>query len=182
MLDTRQPLAARARSQPIMSHGHADVRVRRAPCVCTDSILLLICSIYAAETQLDAAGHRPRARAATRRVVGVAQALLFGSPDVLRVLLAVVGGGLERVGALRGARVGQDGRLSVRAGRAWCQGSTWARLVPLVSVQGRVLTLVRKNVRSCGVQGCNTTTVIERSSSLLLPLARRWNSTDEKGY
>ena len=108
--------------------------------VCTDSILLLICSIYAAETLLDAAGHRPRARAAARRVVGIAQALLCGSPDVLRVLLAdaVVGGGLERVGALRGARVGQDGRLPVRAGRAWCQGSTWARLVPLVSVQGRV--------------------------------------------
>ena len=114
-----------------MQHADADVRVRRAPCVCTDSFLLLICSIDAAETLLEAAGHRPRAGAATRRVVGFAKALLFDSPDVLCVLLAVVGGGLERVGALRGGRVGQDGRLSVRAGPVWCLFSTCGRWIAL---------------------------------------------------
>ena len=63
--------------------------------------------------------------------MGVAQALLFDSFAVLRMLLAVVGGGLERIGALRGVRVVQDGRLLVRAGRISCQGSTCARVAPL---------------------------------------------------
>ena len=128
---THVSATSRILARSCMQHADADVRVRRAPCVCTDSFLLLICSIDAAETLLEAAGHRPRASTATRRVVGVAQALLFGSPDVLRVLLAVVGGGLERVGALRGGRVGQNGRLSVRAGPVWCLCSTWDRWVAL---------------------------------------------------
>ena len=90
-----------------------------------DSLLLLISSIGAAETLLEAALHRPRARAATRRVVGVAQALLFNSFDALCVLLAAVGGGLERIGALRDGRGDQGERLLVPDGRVWCQYRTW---------------------------------------------------------
>ena len=92
--------------------------------MCTESLLLLISSIDAAEMQLEAAVHRPRPRAAVRRVVGVAQAARFASPRALLVLLRGVVARLGDLGAVRDARVGQDGRLSVRVGRVWCQGTT----------------------------------------------------------
>ena len=60
-------------------HAHVDMRVWRAPCVCSDHLLPLISSIHAAETQLELAFHRPRARIAARRVVGDAQASPFAS-------------------------------------------------------------------------------------------------------
>ena len=90
-----------------------------------DSLVLLISSIDAPETRLEAALHRPRARAAARRVVGVAQTTLFDSSDALRVLLTAVDGGLGSVGALRDGRVDQGGRLLVPGGRVWCQYRTW---------------------------------------------------------
>ena len=121
----------RMRSRSTMSHAHADVRVRRALCACSDHLLLLHSSIGAAETLLEAAVHQPRACAAARCVVGASEALLFAPSDLLRVEPAVGSGGLERVGALCDARVGKNGRLSVCAGRLWCQCRTWARLVPL---------------------------------------------------
>ena len=99
----------------------------RVRCVCAGSLLLLVSSIDEAESLPEAAVHRPRVRAASRHVVGVAEAAPCASPALLRVLLAVVGGGLERVGALRDAGVGQNGRLLVRAGRVWCPWSTWGQ-------------------------------------------------------
>ena len=83
----RARLPARARTRFIMPHAEVDVCVRRAPCVCTESFLLLISSIGAAEPLLEAAVHHPRACAAARCVVGVLQASLFGASDRLLVLL-----------------------------------------------------------------------------------------------
>ena len=60
-------------------HAHVDMRVWRAPCVCSDHLLPLISSIHAAETQLELAFHRPRAHIAAQRVVGDAQASPFAS-------------------------------------------------------------------------------------------------------
>ena len=82
-----------------------------------ESLLLLLFSTDAAETLLEAAVHHPRAAAAARRVVGGAQASLFTSAAVLPVRAPVVCGRLGRVGAVRDARVGQDERESVSAGR-----------------------------------------------------------------
>ena len=127
---TRQRLPARARARVTMPHAEADVRVRRAPCVCTESLLLLTSSIGAAKTLLEAAVHHPRACAASRRGVGVPRASLFASPRSTPRAAPVVGGGLGRLGALRDARVGQHGRLSVCAGRVWCQYRMWARWLP----------------------------------------------------
>jgi len=53
----------------------------------TESFLLLISSIGAAEPLREAAVHHPRACAAARRVVDVLQASLFGASDRLLVLL-----------------------------------------------------------------------------------------------
>ena len=58
--------------------------------MCLDSLLLLISSIDAAETQQEAAAHRTRAGDAARRVVGAAKASLFASPARLLVLLRCV--------------------------------------------------------------------------------------------
>ena len=82
----RARLPARARTRFIMPHAEVDVCVRRAPCVCTESLLLLTFSIGAAETLLEAAVHHLRACAAARRVVGVPRASLFASPNLLRGL------------------------------------------------------------------------------------------------
>ena len=89
------------------------VCARRALCVCSDHLLLLISSIDAAESLLEAAVHRPSTCAAAWRVVGASQASQFPSSDLLRVVLAVVLGGFERVEALRDAHAGQDGCLSM---------------------------------------------------------------------
>ena len=86
-----------------------------------ESLLMLLSSTDAAETLLEAAVHHPRPAAAARRVVGGAQASVFTSAAVPPVRAPVVGGRLGRVGAVRDARVGQDERESVRAGRVWCQ-------------------------------------------------------------
>ena len=84
---TRQRLPTRARARFTMPHAEADVRVRREPSVCTESLLLITSSIGAANTLLEAAVHRSRACAAARRVAGVPRASLFASPDLLRGLL-----------------------------------------------------------------------------------------------
>ena len=87
------------------------VCTRRVLSVCSDHLLLLISSIGAAKSLLEAAIHRPRACAAARRVVGASQASQFPSSDLLHVVLAVVLGRFERVEALRDAHAGQDGCL-----------------------------------------------------------------------
>ena len=56
--------------------------------------------------------------------MGASQATLFASSDLLCVLLAVIGGGPERVGAMCEARVG----LSVRIGGYMCV--CWTGVVP----------------------------------------------------
>ena len=56
-------------------------------CVHRQLSVLLISSTDAAETQLEAALHRTRPRAAASRVVGVAQTELFTSSALLLVLL-----------------------------------------------------------------------------------------------
>ena len=81
---------ARTLARFCIHHAHVDMRVWRAPCVSPGSLLLFISSIHAAETQLELAFHRPRARIAARRVVGDAQTSPFASSDVLCVLFAVV--------------------------------------------------------------------------------------------
>ena len=81
--------------------------------MCSDHLLLVLSSIGADKSLLEAAIHHPRARAAARRVVGASQASQFPSSDLLRVVLAVVLGGFERVEALRDAHAGQDGCLSM---------------------------------------------------------------------
>ena len=120
---------------PVAEAGHRRLRNRPGPIldthhvtlVCVNGVrvqrglLLLLFSTDAAETLLEAAVHHPRAAAAARRVVGGAQASVFTSAAVLPVRAPVVGGRLGRVGAVRDARVGQDERKSVRAGRVWCQ-------------------------------------------------------------
>ena len=70
---------ARILARFCMHHADVDMRVWRAPCVSPGSLLLFISSIHAAETQLELAFHRPRARIAARRVVGDAQASPFAS-------------------------------------------------------------------------------------------------------
>ena len=121
----------RMRSRSTMSHAHADVRVRRALCACSDHLLLLHSSIGAAETLLEAAVHQPRACAAAVCVVGASQALLFAPSDLLRVEPAVGSGGLERVGALCDARV--SGRMGVYRcvldgyGASAARGPVWYR-------------------------------------------------------
>ena len=96
------------------------VCARRVLCVCSDHLLLLISSVDAAESLLEAAVHRPRTCAAAWRVVRAAQASQFASSGLLRVVLVVVLGGLERVGELRDARVRHDACLSMCSGWIWC--------------------------------------------------------------
>ena len=127
---TRQCSQVCTHASFIMPHADADMLVKRAPCVCRESLLLLISSIDAAETQLEAATHRPRAFAAALSVVGVAQAARIASPRVLVVLLLGVVAHLGHVGALRDGGVGQDGVLSVCSDRTRCQWSPWARVEP----------------------------------------------------
>ena len=126
----RGSFAARARARFTMPHADADMLVTRAPCVCRESLLLLISSIYAAETQQEAATHRPRACDTVLSVVGIAQAARIASPCVLLVRLLGVVARLGHVGALRDGGVGRDGRPLVYSDRAWCQCSMWARLEP----------------------------------------------------
>ena len=95
----RQRLPARARARVTMPHAEADVRVRRAPCVCTESLLLLTSSIGAAKTLLEAAVHHPRACAASRR--GVASHGRRYLPR--RIYSAGCSGGRWRPWASRGA-------------------------------------------------------------------------------
>ena len=121
---------ARVRSQNTMPHPDADVCVRRAPCVCTESLLLLTFSIGAAETLLESTGgccpsssSMCCSAARRRRPTGVAIRLAQSTPRAA----PVVGGGLGRLGALRDARVCQYERLSVCAGRVWCHDRMWAR-------------------------------------------------------
>ena len=103
----------------------------RVRCACAGSLLLLLSSIDEAETLPEAAVHRPRVRAASRHVVGGADAAPCASPALFRVLLAVVGGDPERVGALCVAGVRQYGRSYVHTGQSWDQCSTWGRWGPL---------------------------------------------------
>ena len=128
---TLQRSPARARSRTTMPNADLDLWVSRAHCVCSDSLLLLISSTDAAETQLEAAFHRPRARAAASRVVGVAQTLPFASPALLLVLLRGGCGALGGLGALCDARLGVDVRLFVRSNRVLCQYCTRTRWILL---------------------------------------------------
>ena len=115
---------ARTLARFCIHHADVDVRVWRAPCVCSDHLLPLISSTDAAETQLDAAVRDYRAYSAARCVVGASQATTFASSDLVCVLLAVIGGGPERVGAMCEARVG----LSVRISGYLCV--CWTDVVP----------------------------------------------------
>ena len=94
---------ARTLARFCIHHADVDMRVWRAPCVCSDHLLPLISSTDAAETQLDAAVRDYRAYSAARCVVGASQATAFASSDLLCVLLAVVDGATlaERVGAVK---------------------------------------------------------------------------------
>lgn len=76
-----------ARTQSIMPHADHYLYVTRAPWVCSGSFLLLISSTDAADTLLEDTVHRPRARAAALRVVGVALMLPFASSALLLVVL-----------------------------------------------------------------------------------------------
>ena len=77
-----------------MLHADVDVPVSRAPCVCSDSLLLLTFSTDSAETLSEAAVHRPRTCAAALRVVVISQAALFVSSALLLVVLRGACGGL----------------------------------------------------------------------------------------
>ena len=103
----------------------------RVRCVCAGSLLLMLSSIDEAETLPEAAVHRPRVHAASKHAVGVAEAAPCASPALLRMLLAVVGGDPERVGALCVACARQYGRSFMHTGQAWDQCSTWGRWGPL---------------------------------------------------
>ena len=61
---TRECATARILARFCIHHADVDVRMWRAPCVCSDHLLLLISSTDAAETRLDAAVHHSRACAA----------------------------------------------------------------------------------------------------------------------
>ena len=54
---TRVCATARTIARFCIHHADVDVRMWRAPCVCSDHLLLLISSTDAAETRLDAAVH-----------------------------------------------------------------------------------------------------------------------------
>ena len=90
-----------------MVHADLDVPGSRVSCVCSDSLLLLLSSTDAAETQSEAAVHRPRAHTAAWRVVGFAQAALFVSPALLLVVLRGACGVLGHLGVLNDACVSQ---------------------------------------------------------------------------
>ena len=67
-----QAFARGASALSTMLHADVDVPAGCVPCVCSGSLLLLLSSMEAAETQPEAAVHRPRKRAAAFCVVGVA--------------------------------------------------------------------------------------------------------------
>ena len=110
-----------------MVHADVDVPGSRVSCVCSDSLLLMLSSTDAAETQPGAADHRPRMHSAAFCVVGVAKMLSLASFALLLVVLRGACGVLGRLGVLHVDCVGQEGRLLVRAGYVWCQYRTWAR-------------------------------------------------------
>ena len=117
-----------------MLHADVDVLVSRVPCVCSDSLPLLISSTDTAETQSEAAGYRARARAAAWRVVGIAQAALFSlvrsTPPVVLRGSAVLVAALDVLAVLHDACVDQNGRILVRGGHVQCQYHAWARWTP----------------------------------------------------
>ena len=100
-----------------MVHADVDMPASRVSCVCSNSLLLLLSSTDAAETQSEATIHRPRAQTTARRVVGFAQAALFSSSTLLLSVLPGACGVLGHLGVLNAACVAQYVRLSVRVGR-----------------------------------------------------------------
>ena len=83
-----------------MVHADVDVPASRVSCVCSDSLLRLLSSPDAAETQSEAAVHRPRAHTTAWHVVGFAQATLFVSSTLLLAVLNSACGILGHLGRL----------------------------------------------------------------------------------